>query len=418
MLVFVWQHKLYDAHHLYTSCGKSIEVISTGYRGSDGPEFTDAELSIDGKIYKGSVSFHVNASDWYYQKRNQDPKYDNVILNISDNCDRIIRKLNDFVLMSATLFFPERIMNNMRIIAGSGSMIPCVRFVRNTMEEIELRNGLTRLLIERLERKYNDILKIYNSVSGSWHETFHIFLFRTMGLGSNKNIYTSLARNIPYSVLCRERGDIKKIEAMIFGVAGLLDEKVYDEYKSELRSVFYKLAEKHDLKILEYCQWTEKGVRPYNFAPKRLAQISRLIESGNTAFDNIIASEKLDDIRKLFDMELSHYWKRSFSFGKRSPMTRKGIGDMTVDILIINLVAPIIFAYGRETGNSELEERAIEFLYETAGEVNRYTKPWTQQGMKIDNAFFSQAVIQLSTEYCAYRRCTECFIGIKAIKTI
>ncbi|MCD7963579.1 MAG: DUF2851 family protein [Rikenellaceae bacterium] len=417
-LSFVWHHKFYDPDNLYTSCGKKIEVISGGYKSMHGPEFSDVEISIEGTTYKGSVAVHANSSDWYFDKRNQDPSYDNVILSLSGNCDRIIRMLDDSILFSASLKYPERISENIKAITGSSSVSPCIRFVRRYMEDIETKNGFSRLLVERLERKYDDVMKIYSSVGESWQDTFHILFSRTMGLGSNKDIYMSLARNIPYSILCRERGDIKRIEAMIFGTAGLLDDKLYDEYKAELGAIYSEMAEKHDLQILEYCKWTEKGVRPYNFAPKRLAQISKVIETGNATFDNIIIANNIREVKKMFDMELSHYWKRSFDFGKRAPMAVKGIGDMTLDIIIINLVAPILFAYGRQTGNVELEERALEYLYDTTAEMNRYTKPWEKESNIVENAFFSQALIQLSTEYCDPRKCTECFIGIKAIKPI
>jgi Protein of unknown function (DUF2851). len=316
------------------------------------------------------------------------------------------------------MVFPEKLLRTLKAIMAGSENCACGKFVKRYMEDVEIKNGCTRLAIERMERKYNDIMKIHSHTDMCWPETFHIMMFRTMGLGSNKEVYMSLARNIPYSVLCRERGDVKKLESMILGVAGLLDNRVYDDYKTQLCRVFEEMRAKYDLKVLEYCEWTDKGVRPYNFAPKRLAQLSKLIDSGNFTLETILECKNVREVKKLFDMELSDYWKRSFDFGKRSPSTRQAVGDMTIDIMIINLVSPMMFAYGRETGNEELQERAIDLLYEVKGENNRYTRGWKNHGVPVESGFYSQAFIQLSTEYCINRLCTECFIGIKALKTI
>lgn len=419
ILVFAWQHMLFHSGGLRTSAGDRVQVVRPGIRDAEGfPEFRDAEITIGDRTLVGSVSVHESSSDWALDKRNRSSSYDGVILNVVNNDDLIIRRIDDTVVPSVELSYPEKLFRALKMLRDGAEGPGCPRFVRRNMEEIELKNGCTRLLVERLERKYNDIMAVHEYSENCWPETFHIMMFRSMGLGSNKEVYMSLAKHIPYSVLCKEKGDIKAIEAMILGVGGLLDNRVYDEYKTELCHIFDVMSEKHGLKVLEYCEWTDRGVRPYNFAPKRLAQIAKLIDSGNFTFENVISCRSVKEAKKLFDIELSAYWKRSFDFGKRSPATRKGVGDMTIDIMMINLVAPIMFAYGRETGDEELQERAVDVLYEVGAEINRYTKGWIREGVKIDNAFYSQAFIQLSTEYCLPRRCIDCFIGVRALKSI
>ncbi len=57
------------------------------------------------------------------------------------------------------------------------------------------------------------------------------------------------------------------------------------------------------------------------------------------------------------------------------------------------------------------QERAVEILEQIAPEKNTYTVPWSERGIRPDNAFFSQALIQLSKEYCEKKRCATCNIG-------
>lgn len=418
LLVFAWQHGLLAGGGLYTRTGERVEVVSPGRRNTaKGPQFADAEIRIDGKTYVGPVAVHEKASDWGYLKRNYEAAYDSVILNVVADDDRIVRKVNDTVLPSVQVSLPERLVRAHRALQVGAAKSACGYHMTRQINEIEFKSACTRLMIDRLERKFNDVMAIYTAAEKNWHETFHVLFFRSMGLGKNKEIYMSLARSAPYAKLCRERGDVQNMEAMLFGVAGLLDPSLYDEYKSDLMRRFEVLRHRHQLRVMAYCEWSDKGVRPYNFVPRRIAQLASIINSNEFTFDNILSFESIGDVRRVFRVELPEYWQRALDFGQRVEKKQKTIGDETIDILIINLIAPILFAYGRMEGREELEERAIDFLYATRPEKNRYTEGWRRHGVRVEHALASQSLIQLSTEFCLPQRCTECFLGARLLKS-
>ncbi|MCD8186378.1 MAG: DUF2851 family protein, partial [Rikenellaceae bacterium] len=117
-----------------------------------------------------------------------------------------------------------------------------------------------------------------------------------------------------------------------------------------------------------------------------------------------------------FQVGLPEYWKRSFTFAARTERKQQTVGEVALDILMINLIAPILFAYGRVEGRPELEERAVDLLYRTKPEKNRHTEGWRIHGVRIEHALASQALIQLRTEYCLAGRCTECLLGTRLLK--
>lgn len=417
LLTFAWQHGLFDAHNLCTHDARRVEVVRPGRRNpAPGPQFVDAEIRVAGTNYVGAVAVHEKASDWGYLKRNYEAAWDGVVLNVVGRDDRIVRKVDDTVLPSVEIELPERLARGYRALVAGAGQGSCGTYLMRHLTPIEFQGACTRLEIDRLERKVGDVMAIYDSVGKSWHETFHVLFFRSMGLGKNKDIYMSLARNAPYDRLCRERGEAENIEAMLFGVAGLLDPSLYDEYKAGLTRRWDILRERHGLQTMSYCEWSDRGVRPFNFVPKRIAQLASIVNSGDFTFERMLACEEVEDVRQLFRVELPEYWKRSFSFGTRSETVQNTVGEVTIDILVINLIAPILFAYGRQEGRGELEERAIDFLYQTAPEKNRYTEPWRRHGVPVDHALASQAMIQLSTEFCLAKRCTECFLGSRLLK--
>jgi transposase len=85
------------------------------------------------------------------------------------------------------------------------------------------------------------------------------------------------------------------------------------------------------------------------------------------------------------------------------------------DIFLINAVIPLIFIYGRFHDNNEVCEKALTFLEEIGPETNSVTRDWKSAGIDVESAFYTQALLQLTDEYCKKRRCLECRIGCKLI---
>ena len=84
---------------------------------------------------------------------------------------------------------------------------------------------------------------------------------------------------------------------------------------------------------------------------------------------------------------------------------------MKCNLLAINLVAQMQFAYGSYIDREALRTSALALLENTDAEENSIIRPWRQYGVKPLSAFDSQALLQLSNEYCRRRRCEECPVG-------
>ena len=92
---------------------------------------------------------------------------------------------------------------------------------------------------------------------------------------------------------------------------------------------------------------------------------------------------------------------------------------LTVDRIIgINLVSVLQFAYGSYTGREALRDSALTLLERLPAEDNRYMREWQSAGVRPRNAFESQALLQLATEYCAAKRCAECPVGRRILNNL
>lgn len=80
-------------------------------------------------------------------------------------------------------------------------------------------------------------------------------------------------------------------------------------------------------------------------------------------------------------------------------------------MLVINVVAPLMLAYGNYVGDETASDRAVDILEHLPGEKNRYTADFMAAGVSCPNAFVSQAMVQLHKSYCDVRKCLYCRLG-------
>ena len=121
-------------------------------------------------------------------------------------------------------------------------------------------------------------------------------------------------------------------------------------------------------------------------------------------------------VRELFCIEASPYWRTHHVPGAASDEMPKRIGSFKANIIGINLVAVLQFAYAACTENEALRDNALSLLEHLRAEDNRYTRAWQAHGVRIRSAFDSQALLQLATEYCARGRCAECPVGRRILR--
>jgi hypothetical protein len=104
-------------------------------------------------------------------------------------------------------------------------------------------------------------------------------------------------------------------------------------------------------------------------------------------------------------------------FHKKTAKRKKKLGAQAVDILIINTAIPFLFVYGTEKNLPEYRERALDLLDTIPPEKNSVITKWKSLGIHADNAFLSQALLQLKTKYCKFRRCLDCNVGTRILTT-
>ena len=292
-----------------------------------------------------------------------------------------------------------------RLKAGAGAYA-CGGYLA-ALDELQRTEIGTALIFDRLQRKMHTVEALRSEASENWNQTFYLLYFRTLGDRQNQEAYLRLARKVPYKIVLRERLAPHAVEAMLFGASGLLELYRNDTYTLDLRRSFEYLAAKYDIEPMDASEWALTEIRPANHPVLRLAQAAEFFVQDEFVMERAMACRTEEEIRRLFSIEASPYWRTHHIPGAESDESPKRIGAFKANIIGINLVVVLQFAYGSYTGNERLRDSALTLLERLPAEDNRYMRAWQAAGIRPRNAFESQALLQLATEYCAAKRCAQ-----------
>jgi len=206
------------------------------------------------------------------------------------------------------------------------------------------------------------------------------------------------------------------MEALLFGQAGFLEEKMDDEYPNQLRKEYFYLKRLHQLQPLKKEVWKFLRLRPSNFPTLRLAQLAALMNKEVKLFSKLIEAKNTKAIHQLFEVEVSTYWQEHYQFDKPSKKVNSHLGGVMKNILLINAVAPILFANGKYKDNENYCDKAVALLEQCEAESNAIITGWQKLSLSAANAYETQAMLQLKNEYCDKFNCLNCAIGTKILK--
>lgn len=416
ILQYAWKYRLFNQADLHTTDGKDFEIIDVGIHNTDGgPDFFNAKIKYNNTVWAGNVEIHSNSSDWYLHSHHKDKKYDSVILNVVLNHDGEIYRTNGDRINQFVIDVPDGIMNEYNFLTReSKNIIPCsVRL--EEISPIYIEDWKTSLVAERLIYKADYLRNLVDYYTGDWNKAFYVFLCRSFGTGINSDSFERMSRATPLNFLKRHIDSLLQTEAILLGQAGFLDEESDNSYYNVLKREYSILSAKFSLKPIEKSSWQFFRLRPTAFPYIRIAMLAALLHKNPDIFSYIIENNTLDKLTEIFRFDLNPYWERHYSFSDReSPYLLKP-GKQTVNSIIINSIIPALFAYGEYYNKAEYKEAAFRLLEEIPFENNLYVRKFKETGIRISNAYDSQAVIQLFREYCQKKKCMFCRFAIKLI---
>ena len=415
-LHYVWQYKKFAFTNLKTVSGQELTIIHSGYYIQQaGPDFFNAQIVIDNQKWAGNIEIHLKSSDWYVHHHQTDANYDNVILHVVWEHDTDVFRKNNTVIPVLELKqqIPTEILSQYNNIFAQKKWINCENQI-SFVDEFTISNWIERLFFERLEKKANEVEKLLQKNSFDWEATFFQLLAKSFGLNTNGEAFLKMAESIPYSIIKKERYEVESLEALFFGATGLLEGENEDIYFNDLKKRWNYLKHKYELKIDYYQSVQFFKHRPDNFPTIRLAQLAQLIVKQHQLFQNLVNVHSINQIYLFFNCNVSEYWQSHYVFDKPHIIKNKRVTKNFIDLLILNCILPIKFAFGHVHGNI-IPELLVGLASEIISEKNTIIDKFNGIGLVSSNSYQSQALLQLKKEYCNTNKCLNCAIGQKLI---
>jgi hypothetical protein len=416
-LHYVWYNKKFDFSNAKTVCNKEITVIDSGkYTKGTGADFFNAQLIIDDLRWAGNVEIHLNSSDWYLHNHHNDSNYNNVILHVVWNHDVDVYYRDQTVLPVLELknYVAETLKSEYMNFNFSKSWIFCENQIQHINRTI-LEKWKEELFFQRLQEKAFPMKTLLDASQNDWEAVLFCMLAKNFGLNINGSVFFELAKSIPFSIIRKEAYEVENLEALFLGRAGLLENDFQDTYPKELQNRWNYLKVKYNIADVRIEQVEFFKHRPDNFPTIRLAQLAMLYHKNQYLFETLIQSVSLEDFYSLFELGISSYWNTHYVLDKESPKKRKLLSKSFIDLLVINTVIPMKYLYQHYQQKIDYQQ-LLQPLQAVKPEQNIIIDRFKQIGISSNNAFDTQALLQLKKHYCDHKKCMNCSIGLSLLQ--
>lgn len=412
---YLWKHRMFG-NRFSTSSGDEVEVVDPGHHNNDsGPDFSSAKIRALGVEWGGNVEIHVKASDWRRHRHHEDPAYDTVILHVVGIDDAKVSRTDGTEIMQVCVVPTPELYRRYALLTEKMDEPTCLPWL-GTIPSLNKADWISTLGIERLQNKAAYMKEILAEFSGDWQQTLFVVLARALGFGLNGLPFELLGKSLPLNFVMRHRDNPTQVEALVFGQAGMLAPEYYpyDDHYQLLCREYNFLSKKYGLKPLDGNIWKYARTRPQNFPHRRLAILSSMLADGMQLHTRILeAGGDYDLLMESLDFNASAYWRLHSRFGEPESQVPLpvSLSRSSKEIVLINVMAPFYLAYGSMTGDPDIAEKGLDLLDGINAEKNSIVALWGRYGLKAENAFDSQALINLRRNYCDRSRCLKCRFG-------
>ena len=221
-LHYIWKNQLFNKADLRTVNGERISIIDVGNHNTNaGPDFLNAKIKIENLTWVGNVEIHVNSSDWIRHKHQNDKAYNNVILHLVYNDDKVLDTERGDI--PQTLELSNRldidILTKYKKIFNQKESVLCTAYLSSIDDKL-WKETLQKLVVERFRNKVNEVEESLSKTTNDLEWVLFSLLAQSLGLKVNKQSMQMLAQSISIKILRKYQKNEFQLSALFFGQAG------------------------------------------------------------------------------------------------------------------------------------------------------------------------------------------------------
>jgi hypothetical protein len=390
-LHYLWQNKLLPFNKLRLTDGSIVSVKNPGNwnRYGDGPDFLHAEIAMHGLIWVGHVEMHVYSSDWYKHKHHEDAAYNSVILHVVYSSSGTVRIQNDPIPELALEAFIDP--NHYRSFC-SVKMKPtlyCAKHV-SLLDKAHIGAAFTKAFQSRILRRAT---VFSTKLPLSYVDQLYQHLAKAIGGKQNQIAFLELINRVPLHLflsLSQDKQDrIYCVMSGLFSIEQASDLEIVAQLKS------------YNMEIMSPNYWRSGGMFASAAPQRRVEQFSIIVRA---LFSPVLNENLL----------LNPQYKTFIHFINKQDKSQS-IPLTLLRHLFINAIVPVYVSIHLPASFTTVKaaKQALELI---PSEGNHIVQLWKKAGIKSKNAFESQAMLEIYSDFCSRKRCLTCAIGRKILK--
>jgi hypothetical protein len=384
LLHWIWKNRYFDVQQLQTNDGKQIRIHHPGQLNkSDGPDFTNAKITIGTLRWYGDVEIHWKCSDWHAHDHHTDSNFNNVVLHVvfQETDKKSVREDNTSVptfCLSKYLSEPLHAFLNQY---QNQPELPCAGQL-SFISKGAFTKQLEKAHKEYFEQKTDDLLEFYDPIlppSQAWVKMFSIALFDGLGISHNREPMQILATKLIDRI-----SDISSQD-------GLREQAIQISGINDLNSSLSNIT------------WKHKGCRPGNHPRPRIHQgVEALWYIYNLPFERWMQKDP------------HTLWKKLINSITVTP----SIGRERSSILFGTVFLPALYSLGNLFFSDRLKSRSWNLWCHHRAHIPKSLLKRLDK-TDIPASVYAQklgAIYQLRS-YCQPRNCQKCKVFKSAISS-
>ena len=403
--------------------GRRVRVVQLGvWNREAGPDFAEAAVSVDGAApVRGCIELDPDARDWERHGHATNAAYDGVVLHVflSRGEAEFFTRTSKHALVPQVLLDPA-VLDEPPVPIPDAKLGRCAAPLRALPEE-RVREVVWGAAQFRMRRKAAALARM-TELHGA-DEALYQALAEALGYKSNKLPFTLLAQRLPLRMLRAAKEDAV---ALLFGVAGFLDQRDLGEFDAPTRVYLRGLWERWWPRRAEYERltvprtlWKMSGQRPANHPQRRLAALAQLVRHWPrvSALREACEPEALASfLGKLTD----DYWDHHYTVTSKPSAKRMAlVGDSRATEMLVNVFLPLAVGSDplRWITFKNLPATLTNQRVEIAG-LRLFGEGSTLAGMLMKSAALQQGLLQIYEDFCQrdMSDCEQCLFPTQLAK--
>lgn len=374
-LYFLWNQRYLPSTFLPLTDGRTIQIIRFGQFNAteSGPDYTNGKFKLDEIYHSGCFEFHVKSSDWFKHGHQTDPAYKNVVLHIVWEMDtEVYIEGSPLPTIELKTLYTNKTLPSF-YVGGKKKPACSVQWpmVNNHTVDLQKRSAILD--------KWNRKLKRHDwQLREDWMQVLYEMLAAAFGRRVNEVPFVLLAQRVPL---------------LLAHPLSLYSKRALYQLQS---NITFCAVEDNSQTALDPWLWRRKGLRPPSYPENRIPQFVTLVH--HWPWDLSMESSLSLNVKVIFE-DLKHF------------ILDAKLSKDFITHLYLNVAMPFVYKMSHNSPSKQFVPVLFDSLKSHPAEKNGLIEFLKKCGIPIENAFDSQAFLELYTQFCQHSKCLECSIG-------